>query len=76
MESNLSKGKKLKTGADVRAEWKRKGVTIRSWCKQHGFSEQQVSFILSGKAPCHRGNAHKIAVILGIKDGVIEEAEA
>lgn len=73
MSDSLSKAKTIKTPAEALADFRRTGRSVRSWSKEHGFSEQLVSTILKGKRPCHRGKSHKVAVLLGIKDGVIEE---
>lgn len=73
MSNGLSKAKIIKTPEEALAEFRRTGRSVRSWAKEHGFCEQLVTTILKGKRPCHRGTSHKVAVLLGIKDGVIEE---
>lgn len=73
MSKGLSKAKNIKTAEEVLAEFRRAGRSVRSWAIENGFSDQLVSTILKGKRPCHRGKSHKVAVLLGIKDGVIEE---
>lgn len=40
-----------------------------------GISPQTHSRVLGGKLQCRYGEAHKIAVLLGIKDGEIVEGE-
>lgn len=74
MSKSLSKAKKIKTPEEVTAEFRRAGRSVRSWAIEHGFCDQLVRTILHGTRPCHRGKSHKIAVLLGIKDGVIEES--
>lgn len=74
MSKSLSKAKKIKTAEEVKAEFRRTGRSVRSWAKEHEFCDQLVRTILNGTRPCHRGKSHKIAVLLGIKDGVIEES--
>lgn len=61
----------MKTPEEVRAEFRAKGVTVTSWASQNGFKTGAVHQVLSGKFKCWYGNAHKIAVLLGIKDGEI-----
>lgn len=73
MKQGLSKAKKVKTLAEARAEFHRSGKTVVSWAQQHGFCVNLVYMVLAGKRPGLRGQSHKIAVLLGIKDGVIEE---
>lgn len=73
MSNGLSKVKIIKTAEEALAEFRRTGRSVRSWAKEHDFCEQLVHAVLKGKRPCHRGKSHKVAVLLGIKDGVIEE---
>lgn len=74
MERGLSKAKKVKTREEVRADFRRAGKTVVSWAKEHGFCPTMVYLVLSGKRIGLRGQSHRIAVLLGVKDGVIEEA--
>lgn len=67
-------GSVLKTTEEVRQEFRRNGISISSWARKHGFPTQAVHRVLRGNAKCWYGNAHKIAVMLGIKDGEIENA--
>lgn len=69
MKSRLSKARCEK----ALARFHRTGTTMTAWALEHGFSPSLVHEILKGKRPCHRGKSHKIAVLLGLKDGVIEE---
>lgn len=73
MKSGLSKGRRVKTLAEARAEFHRSGKSVVSWAKAHGFCVNLVYMVLAGKRPGLRGQSHRIAVLLGIKDGVIEE---
>ncbi len=73
MKSGLSKGKKVKTLAEARAEFHRSGRSVISWARAHNFCPNLVYLVLDGKRPGLRGQSHRIAVRLGIKDGVIEE---
>jgi len=64
----------LKTPDEARAfHFIRTGKTIKSWAKENGLHPATVIEVLSGRRKCLRGDAHKAAVLLGIKDGVIEE---
>jgi gp16 family phage-associated protein len=62
---------KLKTRHQVRAEFDRKGVSIASWAREHKVSRSLVYEILAGRKKCIRGNSHRVAVLLGLKDGEI-----
>lgn len=67
------KSRKLTTPQEIRAEWRRKGMTQADWARQHGFDRATVNQVLTGKNTGSRGVGHKIAVLLGIKDGEILE---
>ena len=63
----------MKTPKQVRAEFERRGETLAHWARKHDFAYGRVRDVLRGKAKGRYGDAHKIAVMLGIKDGVIVE---
>lgn len=63
----------MKTNQQVKDEFRRKGITISGWARAHGFSRSAVQRVIAGKAFGHWGNAHRIAVLLGLKDGEIVE---
>lgn len=65
--------KQLRTPEQVRNEFNYRGESITSWARKNGVNPESVKKVLYGKSSCIRGNAHKIAVLLGIKDGVIIE---
>ena len=62
---------KLKTAVEARAWLSEQGLSVAEWCRQHGFSRSLVLSILTAGKPCHRGQSHQIAVMLGMKNGVI-----
>ncbi|WP_225775894.1 DNA-binding protein [Pseudomonas sp. Marseille-Q5115] len=57
----------------ARAELDRRGISIAEFCRQHELNKNLVSDLLNGRKKGRRGQAHRAAVLLGIKDGVIEE---
>jgi gp16 family phage-associated protein len=61
----------VKTREQVRKELDRKGKSIREWAREHGLSDRTVYEVLAGRKKGRRGDAHRAAVLLGIKDGVI-----
>ena len=63
----------MKTIEQVRKEFNYRGESITGWARRNGFNHESVKKVLLGKSKCYRGAAHKIAVKLGIKDGVIIE---
>lgn len=63
----------VKTREQVKSEFARKGVSISAWAKANDFDPKLVYEILNATParPCLRGQSHKIAVRLGLKEGVI-----
>jgi gp16 family phage-associated protein len=59
------------TAQQIRAEFLRKGISIGSWADQHGFSRASVNQVLTGRNAATMGTGHRIAVMLGLKDGEI-----
>lgn len=57
---------KTKTGGQVKAEFKRKGITVTQWARDHGFPPNAVYQVLNGFARGYHGQAYKIAVALGL----------
>lgn len=68
--------KKLKTREQARAEFNRTGVSIAEWARQHKVGRSLVYAVLAGRKKCYRGDSHKVAVLLGLKDGVIVESRS
>lgn len=61
----------LRTHDEARAEFKRMGVSVTAWALANGFSTNLVFEVLAGRKKCIRGQAHKVAVKLGLKEGTI-----
>jgi len=66
----------VKTRAQVRAEFAKKGWSYSSWAIKHGFPTGLVIDIINDrddrpKRPCLRGTSHNIAVKLGLKEGEV-----
>ena len=62
------------TREEFRKELVRHGISIAAWARQHGVKAQQVRDVLREGARCNYGASHRIAVLIGIKDGVIDES--
>ncbi|MBV0912846.1 helix-turn-helix domain-containing protein [Anianabacter salinae] len=59
----------MPTKLDIaRDELRRKGLTIKEWAKRNGYPERSVRAVLSGHNKGYYGQAHKIAVDLGLKE--------
>lgn len=63
----------MKTPSEVKEEFKRKGLSIAGWAKQHQVSTALTQEILNGRRKAIRGESHVIAVLLGIKDGELPD---
>ena len=62
---------KPKTAEQVRHEFIQRGDSISAWAVSRGFNPSQVFNVLAGRNKGMRGKSHHIAVILGMKGGVI-----
>ena len=56
---------------DARERLERKGITVRAFAAQHEIHESTVYAVLNGQKKCLRGEAHRAAVLLGIKEGTV-----
>ncbi|MDR1349793.1 MAG: DNA-binding protein [Zoogloeaceae bacterium] len=63
--------KTLSTPAEVRARFIHQGLSQAEWARKHGVSKVLLCNILHGKRKCLREESHRIAVLLGLKDGEI-----
>lgn len=63
----------IKTPEQIKAEFERKGLSLSAWARQHGLRPAVVFDLLSGRQVGRYGQAHKAAVLLGLKDGEIVE---
>lgn len=59
------------TPEQARAALDRSGTSIAEFCRQYELNRNLVSDLLNGRKKGRRGEAHRAAVLLGIKDGVI-----
>lgn len=53
----------------VKARFVREGKTFTGWAKENGFPPATVIAVVNGTNKGRRGNAHKVAVALGLKKG-------
>ncbi|NDV20859.1 DNA-binding protein [Pseudodesulfovibrio sp. JC047] len=61
----------IRTSEEVRAEFRRKGISISQWAVANGFPPNLVYEVLAKRRNPTRGQTHRIAVTLGLKDGEI-----
>lgn len=55
----------------VRGIFEDSGISVAEWARARGFSTSLVYQVLEGRRKCLRGQSHRIAVALGIKQGSI-----
>lgn len=63
----------LRSLEEIERELDRRGVSKADWAREHGIRPGVVYEIFSRRSSCKRGEAHRAAVLLGLKEGVIEE---
>lgn len=61
------------TPEQARAALDRKGKSIADFCRQHELNRNLVSDLLNGRKKGKRGEAHRAAVLLGIKEGEVAQ---
>lgn len=55
----------------ARAKISALGISVREWAEQNQVDESTAYAVLNGQKKCLRGQAHRAAVLLGIKEGVV-----
>jgi len=55
------------TADTVKARLRAEGITITQWAREHGYDRVAVYRVLGGQYRGHYGEAHEIAVKLGLK---------
>ncbi|WP_415844678.1 DNA-binding protein [Stutzerimonas zhaodongensis] len=56
---------------DARDRLCKLGLTAKEWAEQNEISASTVYAVLNGQKKCLRGEAHRAAVLLGIKEGEV-----
>lgn len=57
----------------ARERLERQGISVKKFAESNGIHVSTVYAVLNGQKKCLRGEAHKAAVLLGIKDGVVAQ---
>lgn len=60
------------TPDQVKERFRARGETITDWAAARGYSRRYVYMVLNGQAKGWRGQAHEIAIALGIKSPLDE----
>lgn len=71
----------LKTRQQIRDDFAKRGWSYTGWARQRGYSPNMVIAIandseVNPRLKCTRGEAHNIAVELGLKEGEVSRALA
>lgn len=61
----------VRTVQQVRAEFAEAGVNVAEWARANGFSRMTVVDVLRGHRKGRHGEAHRVAVALGLKAGKV-----
>ena len=61
----------MKSKDEVTKEFVYRGDTIAAWAGRHGYKKRTVYAVLAGHLKASSGISHRIAVQLGLKEGVI-----
>lgn len=62
---------KIRTPAEAKEWLSHQGISAAEFCRMHNLPTSLVYEILNGRKRCLRGMSHNIAVLLGMKRGVI-----
>lgn len=67
---------RLLSREEVLSDFSRIGRSVRRWALENGFCPNTVRSVLKGRISGRIGQGHKIAVMLGLKDGEIVEDDS
>ena len=65
-----------RTPEEARAWLDYQGITVAQWARENKKNDSLVREVLAGRKKCFRGESHNIAVLLGMKDGVLTNRPA
>ncbi|KAF5074229.1 hypothetical protein DSECCO2_183360 [anaerobic digester metagenome] len=63
----------IRTIQEVSAEFQSRGKSVAEWARENGLNPMVVYDLMQGRSAGKRGESHRAAVLLGIKDGVIDD---
>jgi len=64
-----------KTALEIKKAFADRGLSLSGWAKKNGFNTALVYQVLSGNRKTLRGESHRIAIALGLKEGSLEGYE-
>ena len=63
----------LRTREQARADIERRGISLAEWAREHGVNPKRVYDVISGRNIGMFGESHRIAVLLGLREGDLTE---
>lgn len=60
----------------VKTYFEQHGINAANWARERNLAPRHLYDLLNGKTAGTRGESHRAAVLLGLKEGVIEERAA
>lgn len=60
--------KRIAAARQIKRDFEARGVNMAEWARERGYMPQHVYDVLNGRTLGRRGNAHEIAVLLGLKE--------
>lgn len=66
----------IRTAEEIKRDLERRGKTIADLARELGLRPMIVYDLLCGRTYGTRGESHRAAVLLGLKDGTIEQQTA
>ncbi|USV99107.1 DNA-binding protein [Pseudomonas pergaminensis] len=61
----------IRTAAQAKAWLEHQGKSVQAFTREHGVDPATTYQVLAGRKKGRRGEAHKVAVLLGMKEGII-----
>ena len=66
----------IRTAAQAKAWLDHQGKSVQEFARENGVDPATTYQVLAGRKKGKRGEAHKVAVLLGMKDGIIPSRDA
>ena len=66
----------VRTIQEVSADFQLRGKSVAEWAREHNLRPSVVYDLMLGRSAGKRGESHRAAVLLGVKDGVVDRAGA
>jgi gp16 family phage-associated protein len=57
----------MKAPSQIKKDFEAEGISVAQWAREHGYKAHLVYNVVNGLSKYKRGESHRIAVALGIK---------